>query len=175
MQNNSAQPSKGSCVYCTDERTISISGGRRGFLSAIASAGLGALTYSSLDGPLSIFEPATLLAKGNLIDVHHHFVPPFYFSENRDRIAAAGAGRMHPAYASWTSKQALAAMDKEGVATAVLSLTTPGVWFGDAQAAVQTARRVSSETIRAALVCSPSYRSRTPTAACARSSMRSLR
>ena len=34
-------------------------------------------------------------------------------------------------------------MDKQGVATAVLSLTTPGVWFGDARAAAQTARRVN--------------------------------
>ena len=34
-------------------------------------------------------------------------------------------------------------MDKEGVAKAVLSLTTPGIWFGDARAATQTARRVN--------------------------------
>lgn len=34
-------------------------------------------------------------------------------------------------------------MDKQGVVTAALSLTTPGVWFGDAHAAAQTARRVN--------------------------------
>jgi hypothetical protein len=34
-------------------------------------------------------------------------------------------------------------MDKYGVATAVLSLTFPGVWFGNPQAAAQTARRVN--------------------------------
>jgi predicted TIM-barrel fold metal-dependent hydrolase len=34
-------------------------------------------------------------------------------------------------------------MDKQDVATAVLSLTTPGVWFGEAKAAAQTARRVN--------------------------------
>lgn len=141
MQDNSAQPSTGSCVWCRNERPITR--GRRGFISAMASAGLGSLACSGL-GPLaSIFAPTSLLANGTLIDVHHHFVPPFYFSENRERIAAAGGGRMHPAYANWTVEQGLAAMDKEGVATAVLSLTTPGVWFGDAQAAARTARRVN--------------------------------
>lgn len=34
-------------------------------------------------------------------------------------------------------------MDKQGVATAVLSLTFPGVWFGDPQSAKQMARRVN--------------------------------
>src|SRR6266567_5193491 len=56
---------------------------------------------------------------------------------------AAAGGRMHPAYASWTSEQTIEAMDKQGVATAVLSLTTPGVWFGEAKATAQTARRVN--------------------------------
>jgi predicted TIM-barrel fold metal-dependent hydrolase len=83
------------------------------------------------------------VTKRGLIDVHHHFVPPFYFSDNRERIAAAAGGRTHPAYASWTPEQTIAAMDKQGVATAVLSLTTPGVWFGDVKAAAQTARRVN--------------------------------
>jgi predicted TIM-barrel fold metal-dependent hydrolase len=50
---------------------------------------------------------------------------------------------MHPAYLSWVPEQAIAAMDKQAVATAVLSLTTPGVWFGDANVAAQTARRVN--------------------------------
>jgi Predicted metal-dependent hydrolase of the TIM-barrel fold len=75
--------------------------------------------------------------------VHQHFVPRFYFSDNRERIAAAAGGRMHPAYASWSLEQTIAAMDTEGVSTAVLSLTTPGVWFGDPKAAAQTARRVN--------------------------------
>jgi hypothetical protein len=31
-------------------------------------------------------------------------------------------------------------MDRRGVATALLSITTPGIWFGDAQAARTLAR-----------------------------------
>src|SRR5690349_4302862 len=118
-------------------------GGRRGFISAMTSAGIGALACSGPGRLTSIFEPASLMARGSLIDVHHHFVPPFYFSDNRERIAAAGGGRMHPAYASWTADQSLSAMDRAGVATAILSLTTPGVWFGAAEAAALTARRVN--------------------------------
>jgi 6-methylsalicylate decarboxylase len=106
----------------------------------MASAGAGALAYSTSGRLMPVGAQTPALPK---IDVHHHFVPPFYFAANRERIAAAGGGRMHPAYGTWTSEGALAAMDKQGVATAVLSLTTPGVWFGDARAAAQTARRVN--------------------------------
>ena len=82
-----------------------------------------------------------VMAKRRTIDVHHHIVPPFYLAENRDRIVAASGGRINPAYFSWTPEQSLAAMDKHGVATAILSLSA--FWFGDRQAAVRTARRVN--------------------------------
>jgi predicted TIM-barrel fold metal-dependent hydrolase len=110
---------------------------RREFLAGVAALSLTAVT-SELIAQTAASDTARVL-----IDVHHHFVPPFYFSDNRERIAAAAGGRMHPAYASWTPEQTVAAMDKQGVATAVLSLTTPGVWFGNATAAAQTARRVN--------------------------------
>ena len=82
-------------------------------------------------------------SKSGLIDVHHHIVPPFFLAENRDRIVAAGGGRINPAYLTWTPEQALAAMDKNGVATAVLSLSVSAFWYGDRQAAVRMARRVN--------------------------------
>jgi hypothetical protein len=85
----------------------------------------------------------SVVEKRRLIDVHHHFVPPFYLSENRERIAGSRGGQISPAWLSWTPEQAIAAMDEQGVATAVLSLTSPGVWFGDPQAAVRTARRAN--------------------------------
>ena len=81
--------------------------------------------------------------KAYLVDVHHHFFPPFWVSEHRDHIAAAAGGRTHPAYLSWSVEQAIEAMDKNAVATAVLSLTTPGIWFGDVKTAAQTAHRVN--------------------------------
>ena len=122
-----------------DSRSDTCEHSRRDFLATLAALGLaGAAPIGSL-----VTKTVAATTKPSLIDVHHHFVPRFYFSDNRERIAAAAGGRMHPAYASWTSEQTIEAMDKQGVATAVLSLTTPGVWFGDAKAAAQTARLVN--------------------------------
>ena len=75
----------------------------------------------------------------HLIDVHHHIVPPFYLGENRERLARGG--KINPAWLEWEPQKTLDAMNKHGVATAVLSLSTPGVWLGDAAAARSTARR----------------------------------
>lgn len=112
---------------------------RRRFVAGAAAAGLGVLASST--GRATADTPP--VAKGGLIDVHHHFVPPFYVAENRERITASGGGRIHPAWLSWSPEQAIAAMDKQRVATAILSLTTPGVWFGDPQTATQRARRAN--------------------------------
>ena len=112
---------------------------RREFLATLAAFGL---TLAGPTGEL-IAQTAASSTKPSLIDVHHHFVPPFYLADNRERITAAGGGRINPAYLSWSPEQAIAAMDKYGVATAVLSLSTPGVWFGDPKAAAHTARRVN--------------------------------
>jgi predicted TIM-barrel fold metal-dependent hydrolase len=76
-----------------------------------------------------------------LVDVHHHIIPPFYLTENRERIAGGRGGQISAAWLEWESSKALDAMDEHGVATAVLSLSSPGVWFGDADAARRTARR----------------------------------
>ena len=74
----------------------------------------------------------TLASDTSLIDVHHHFAPPAYVAENRSRVS--------PAALDWTPQKALDAMDTEGVATAVLSLALPGVWFGDPDAARRMSR-----------------------------------
>src|SRR5260370_18840103 len=107
---------------------------------------------------ISLFAQSPVATKHSLIDVHHHIVPPFYVAENRDRIVAAGGGRINPAYLSWTPEQALAAMDKNGVATAVLSLSPGGFWFGDRDAAARTARL--SNEYAADLIATHAQRSR---------------
>jgi 6-methylsalicylate decarboxylase len=114
---------------------------RRGFLSGFAATGLAALAGSASARFVSVFAQTATPPPPTLIDVHHHVVPPFYISESRDRIQAAG-GHVN-AWLDWTPEKALAAMDQQGVATAALSLTYPGVWFGDPKAATRTARRVN--------------------------------
>jgi len=80
-------------------------------------------------------------AERRLIDVHHHIIPPFYLAENYDRIVSLRGGEITRAWLEWTPQHTLAAMDRHAVATAILSLSMPGVWFGDVEAARRTARR----------------------------------
>src|SRR5436305_593302 len=110
-----------------DSRSNTCGHSRREFLATLAAFGITAVAPAQT----LIAQTAAVNAKPGMIDVHHHIVPPFYLVENRDRIVAAGGGRINPAYLSWTPEQALAAMDKNGVATAVLSLSAAGGGFGE--------------------------------------------
>lgn len=123
----------------SDPRSDTCGHSRREFLAILAAFGI---TAAAPARTLTT-QTAAVNAKPGMIDVHHHIVPPFYLAENRDRIVAAGGGRINPAYLSWSPEQALAAMDKHGIATAVLSLSAAGGGFGDREAATRTARRVN--------------------------------
>src|SRR5215813_6820992 len=74
------------------KRIEAICHGRRRFITGIAAAGVGSLASPFASGLLSAQTQAA--PTRSLIDVHHHFVPPFYLAENRDRIVAAGGGRI---------------------------------------------------------------------------------
>jgi 6-methylsalicylate decarboxylase len=115
---------------------------RRHVLKGMAAVGLAASASMIAEA-----RPA-IAAAPRLIDVHQHVAPPFYVTENHDRLARGG--KVNPAWLEWTPQKALDAMDQHGVETAMLSLSTPGVWFGDAEAARSTARRCNEYT--AALV-----------------------
>jgi predicted TIM-barrel fold metal-dependent hydrolase len=73
------------------------------------------------------------------IDVHHHILPPPYMALERERILA-GADTSHDVLLKWSPDMVLDEMDRNGVATAVTSISTPGIWFGDAPAARSLAR-----------------------------------
>jgi len=76
-----------------------------------------------------------------LIDVHSHFLLPQYVA------AAERAGHLRPdgmpAWPEWSARQHLELMDRAGIATSVLSVSSPGVHFGDDFRAQVLARRVN--------------------------------
>ncbi|GAA2629005.1 amidohydrolase family protein [Actinomadura fulvescens] len=71
------------------------------------------------------------------IDVHQHLVPAAYAGRLRDHGITAPGGRKLP---GWSPAMALELMDRQGIATALLSLTTPGVHLGDDREAAAAAR-----------------------------------
>jgi predicted TIM-barrel fold metal-dependent hydrolase len=59
------------------------------------------------------------------IDMHHHFAPPEWIAE------VMGRPLLNAANLRWTAELSLADMDQGGVAASMLSITNPGIWFGD--------------------------------------------
>ncbi len=115
---------------------------RREFLSGLAAVGLGSVAGSLLGRPSpSLAEEPSTRAPG-LIDVHHHHLPPFWVAENRERITSS-FGVMRAPWFGWSPERALEAMDRGGVRTGILSVTSPGVWYGEVQASRKAARRVN--------------------------------
>jgi predicted TIM-barrel fold metal-dependent hydrolase len=78
------------------------------------------------------------------IDVHHHYFPPEYLA------ALEHPERLPDVVRAWTPERSIDDMDRAGVAQALLSITTPGVWFGDAEAARRVARSCNEYAVRLA-------------------------
>lgn len=72
------------------------------------------------------------------IDVHHHMVPPDYVAVLTQHGITGTGGVDFP---TWFPQQSLTLMDRQGIATAVLSLSAPGVFIGDVALACDLARR----------------------------------
>jgi len=76
------------------------------------------------------------------IDTHHHVVPPHYADFLRERGTMPG-GIDVPA---WSPDNALRIMNKSSVRVAILSLSTPGTWFGERDESRRWARDVNDYT-----------------------------
>ncbi|MGE5147044.1 MAG: amidohydrolase family protein [Candidatus Eiseniibacteriota bacterium] len=68
---------------------------------------------------------------GHRIDVHHHILPPEY-------VSLVGDARIGPLILSgktptWSAQMSIDAMERNGIATAITSISAPGLWFGDVQ------------------------------------------
>jgi predicted TIM-barrel fold metal-dependent hydrolase len=73
------------------------------------------------------------------IDIHHHIYPPAYFTKAAEHIRSV-THAFYPRLLEWTPSKALEVMDRDGIATAIVSISAPGIWFGDAAAAAALAR-----------------------------------
>ncbi|MGY0499259.1 amidohydrolase family protein [Nocardia sp. FBN12] len=80
-------------------------------------------------------------AKEQLIDVHAHFVTDRYIA------AARAAGHQHPdgmpGWPGWDVDAHLELMESSGIATSMLSVSSPGTHFGDDRAARELSREVN--------------------------------
>ncbi|OGA38682.1 MAG: hypothetical protein A3G28_05425 [Betaproteobacteria bacterium RIFCSPLOWO2_12_FULL_68_19] len=77
------------------------------------------------------------MTRAHRIDVHAHMAPDFY----REAFRQAGMATTSGAAVEWTPQLALETMDAHGIAMSILSISFPGVHFGDDRAARALARR----------------------------------
>lgn len=90
---------------------------RREFLAGLAGVGAAALAPT--------LRAQAPVASARRIDVHHHFASPGWLKAMRS------ANVLPPNWNDWTPARAIEAMDRSGTATAIASITTPGIWFGE--------------------------------------------
>jgi predicted TIM-barrel fold metal-dependent hydrolase len=103
---------------------------RRNFLAGLAVLGAGALLPAGNSQAIATAMPA----KPFRIDVHAHLSPPAWIQELEPKKLIS------PLSVQWSVAKHLEDMDQAGVATAILSVTTPGLWFGDNAAGRRLAR-----------------------------------
>lgn len=103
---------------------------------------IGAAGAASLAAAFAIGRPRLALAqaKPHRIDVHHHVTPPTW-------LAAVRRAKLdNPPMADWSPQKSLDDMDKAGVATSMLSPTTPQVTFLPREQAVAIAHESNDYT-----------------------------
>ncbi len=123
------QCNDGPGMACTCVRPLGL--GRRGLLRAAVATGV------ALAAPAVRAQPAA-----GRIDVHHHYTSPALLAMMRGRRTRQTFNE------EWTLAKSLEAMEQGGVATAVVSTSDPGVWFGDFDAAAALARNCNEYQAR---------------------------
>jgi predicted TIM-barrel fold metal-dependent hydrolase len=85
------------------------------------------------------------MAHGPLIDVHQHPIPEYY----KRALASIGVhGSGENPWAQWSESSQLELMDQNGIAVAINSIASPGVYFGDTDFAIRLARECNEESVR---------------------------
>ena len=81
----------------------------------------------------------------NRIDVHFHYLSPEYREKMIDAVGGSPDGFAAP---QWSAEATLAMMDRMGIATGMLSVSSPGVHFGNDAKARVLARSVNEFAAR---------------------------
>ncbi len=116
-------------------------GPRRAFL-----ARLGALAVCS--GVARASSPAEPANEGRvgLIDMHHHVFPPDFLQAALDGYLPQN----RPVVSAWTPERTLAEMESNGVAKAIVSVTSPGTWLGGVEKSRALTRKCNEYSARLA-------------------------
>lgn len=123
--------------------------GRRRFLACCLGLGASGIAGRRFAATAVAAEPAPPRMGPGTIDVHHHFFPPV-FKEASDRFLQRAFGEVPRAIRDWSPAAALEALDRNGVAQAVLSSssrppepgTPPEVFRGQARQANEFGARM---------------------------------
>lgn len=77
-----------------------------------------------------------------LIDFHSHFIPDWYAAEAQAAGIVDKIDGM-PGWPAWSAEAHLEVMEANGIERSMISLSAPGVHFGDDAAAIDLARRTN--------------------------------
>jgi len=102
---------------------------RRDFLAGAAVLGAGLVFPSGK----SLGQSST---KPGRIDVHHHFGSPAWLAMVNTKKTQG-----YQTWQPYTPARAIEDMDRGGVSTAMISITTPGIWFGNIDETRRMARQ----------------------------------
>jgi predicted TIM-barrel fold metal-dependent hydrolase len=106
---------------------------RRKFLGMLSAVGAGLVLP-----PRSFAQ--SVAGEPHIIDTHHHIFPPAFTARNLKRMTDDSPTFPGSFYTNWTPRYSLEQMDQNGVATAIGSMTSPGVWFGNNEEGRKNAR-----------------------------------
>ncbi len=108
-------------IYCPSRREI---------LAGLAGLGAAAVFGNKLKGQAP--------SGARTFDLHHHFGSPAFL-----KVVAEKKMSGYQTWVGYSPAKAIEDMDKGGVAMSFISLTTPGIWFGDAEETRRLAREMN--------------------------------
>jgi len=125
----------------TEKQILDRSRAEHSYMRRKVLAMLSAVSAGLAASPRSFAQ--TMAAGPRIIDTHHHIYPPKHTVNNLKRILDDAPGVPSTLYTNWTPRYLLDQMDQNGVATAIASVSSPGVWFGNNEEGRRNARDVN--------------------------------